>query len=256
MLSLPHACYELAELDGQPGVVTKNFVPDGSTLIHGNEILSGLDPNYPNPDISNRRFTRVPQHTIDRLVRANNLVDLVRPPLNWPMPFDVKSAAEVLVGYLLLDAWIGNTDRHHENWGWVGARDDKRRPDYFCLAPTFDHASSLGRNESDQKRRQRLVSRDRGFNLEAYVEKCLSAFYAKDDAPSPLTTHKAFIEIGRRMKVAGNVWLMSLERIRDEDVERIFRRIPRSRISNVAIEFALGVLKVNRARLLKWSHKL
>jgi hypothetical protein len=49
--------------------------------------------------------------------------------------------------YVVLDAIIGNTDRHHENWGvlrrHLGTRWVSR------LAPTFDHASSLGRELVD-----------------------------------------------------------------------------------------------------------
>ena len=58
---------------------------------------------------------------------------------------------DMFVGYLMLDALIGNTDRHHENWGIMTGRG---RPQ--VLAPTYDHASSLGRELSDQKRQARM----------------------------------------------------------------------------------------------------
>ena len=44
------------------------------------------------------------------------------------------------VGYVLLDAWIANQDRHHENWGAL------RHGDELRLAPTFDHGASLVNN--------------------------------------------------------------------------------------------------------------
>ncbi len=48
LLSLPHAYYELAQTwEGRLGIISRNFVPQGGTLIHGNEILSSLVPNYP-----------------------------------------------------------------------------------------------------------------------------------------------------------------------------------------------------------------
>ena len=40
-------------------------------------------------------------------------------PFEWKPIEGIVSALDVFVGYLLLDAWIGNTDRHHENWGFV-----------------------------------------------------------------------------------------------------------------------------------------
>jgi hypothetical protein len=39
------------------------------------------------------------------------------------------------------------------------------------LAPTFDHASSLGAHESDDQRSKRLESPDPGFRVEAYVQR-------------------------------------------------------------------------------------
>ena len=51
---------------------------------------------------------------------------------------------------MVLDAVIGNTDRHHESWGFlrrqVGGQWKGR------LAPTFDRASSLGRELLDERR--------------------------------------------------------------------------------------------------------
>lgn len=254
LLSLPHARYELAEHDGLAGVVTPNFVPEGGLLFHGNEILSRLDPNYPDSGNSRRQYVRVPQHTVERLARANSLTELVRPPMNWNGLFDVQSPAEVVAGYLLLDAWIGNTDRHHENWAWVGTHDDQGNP-FFYLAPTFDHASSLGRNESDEKRRRRLDCTDPGFSVQAYVEKCRSALYTDDSDTLPLTTYDAFVEFARRFKMS-NLWLLSLEGLSMTDVEDVFRRIPRSRISDTAAEFAMRILEHNRARLLKLRDRL
>ena len=37
----------------------------------------------------------------------------------WTPLTDVVEAVDVFVGYLMFDAWIANTDRHHENWALV-----------------------------------------------------------------------------------------------------------------------------------------
>ena len=72
-----------------------------------------------------------------------------------------------LAEYLLLDAVIGNVDRHHENWGILGKDVDgsvKGR-----LAPTFDHASSLGRELLDTgrgKSRHRILNESRDIGTE------------------------------------------------------------------------------------------
>lgn len=54
---------------------------------------------------------------------------------------------------------IGNVDRHHENWGILRKRVDGEW--YGRLAPTFDHASSLGRELVDtgaNKSRERYLN--------------------------------------------------------------------------------------------------
>ena len=46
LLCLPHAEYDLAIWRGHNGVVTKNMVPDGGGLVHGNELLRKFVPEY------------------------------------------------------------------------------------------------------------------------------------------------------------------------------------------------------------------
>jgi len=59
-----------------------------------------------------------------------------------PAPAQISSLG-VFVGYMLLDAWTANQDRHHENWAAItGAKGVE-------LAPTFDHGSALARNLTD-----------------------------------------------------------------------------------------------------------
>ncbi len=47
---------------------------------------------------------------------------------------------------MVLDALIGNVDRHHENWGLVGHPETDQQGNRTFLvyvAPTYDHASCL-----------------------------------------------------------------------------------------------------------------
>ncbi len=62
------------------------------------------------------------------------------------------AAFDVFAGYLVLDAWIANTDRHAHNWGVLqnsGTGD-------VCLGPSFDHASALASGDGDRIRKQRV----------------------------------------------------------------------------------------------------
>lgn len=66
------------------------------------------------------------------------------------------SAFDVWAGYLMLDAWIANTDRHAHNWGVV--QDPTSGATY--LGPTFDHGSALA-SVMMESNRSALVGDDR-----------------------------------------------------------------------------------------------
>ena len=237
LLSLPHADYDLAETwDGRVGIVSRNFLPTGGTLVHGNEILSPLIPNYPT-----YATYGATQHTITIVLSAiqNSLVSL--PPGSF-LPVGIETAADLFVGYLLLDAWIGNGDRHHENWGFVRCRKKSQEGNALYLAPTYDHASSLGRELTDEKRQVRSV--------EAYAKKCVSAFYDDGEGSKLLTTFDLFLKVANLYPHAAEVWLGYLEKISTEQIGLILKRFPRERLSEVSSQFIQKILDFNQKRLL------
>lgn len=237
LLGLPHADYELAETwEGNRGVVSRYFLPKGGTLVHGNEILTPIVPNYPTSGTY-----KVSQHTIDVVlgVIEDKSVNL---PLDWTAPSGIQTPVEVLVGYLLLDAWIGNGDRHHENWGFVRNQTASTSGSTVHLAPTYDHASCLGRELSDQKRQTRPV--------QAYANKCFSAFYSSVNDKKTLKTFDVFDRVAHRYSKAAHIWLERLGSISKENTIEIFRRIPSDRISPIADQFAQNILEINQCRLL------
>lgn len=164
-------------------------------------------------------------------------------PRHWIPPAGVSNAEETFVGYLLLDALIGNSDRHHENWAFVSLNGKT------YLAPTYDHASCLGGNETDETRERRLTTKDKGFSVQVFVTKCRSALYAKDSDQKPLKTFDAFLEARQRYPNAANIWLEHLNKVSNNDILGLFQRIPTERISKTAIEFAQKILEINQRRL-------
>lgn len=239
LLDLPHAQYEFATWKGQHGVVSRSFAPPGGTWVAGNEVLVSIDKGYPRD-----KFYSVRQHTL-RLVLNIIKLDFIRPPMNWPASALYKSALDVFVGYLMLDAWVGSQDRHHENWGFIVSPVST-----IHLAPTFDHASSLGWNETDDTRTQRLTTRDKRRDMNRYVTKALSAFFSSPTSTKPMPTLDVFREASKLRPVAAKAWVERLSRIAEEDVIGIFDQIPVDRISNPAREFAMKMLELNQKRLL------
>ena len=256
LLGLAHAGVELAVWRDIRGTVSPSFVRKDDGLVHGNEILMQVVPGYPGAHPQQKPLYRVSQHTLD-IVLAVVGVDVVQLPLDWISPPGIVNAAGVFVGYLLLDAWIGNTDRHHENWGFVFHREPGPPVQASChLAPTFDHASSLGRNESDENRRNRLATKDSGYSVAAYVEKTISAFYAHEWDSKPQTTLGAFGVAALCYPDAGRIWLDRVESVSEQDTMDLVRRIPSDRISPVGIEFAQAMLTLNRQQLLRLRETL
>jgi hypothetical protein len=142
VIGLPHAYYELAQFRERMGVISKSFVPAGGRLIHGNELLGDVSNETNNLD---RKFYQDRSHTITRVFSFFRRVTEVLPPVNF-VPFGrVELAIDVFVGYLMFDAWIANQDRHNQNWGLVRGFGDN-----IHLAPSYDHGSSMGRNETDR----------------------------------------------------------------------------------------------------------
>ena len=245
LLALPAAHYEFASFGEKQGVISELFVPAGGRLILGNELLARIIPGY---DVTKRYVAK--QHRLPYVLGILRM-PRINLPIGFTAPLGIVNAADVFVGYIMLDAWIGNQDRHHENWGLILGGSDRQ----VSLAPTYDHASSLGRNEPDAKRQDMLTTKDRGRNIQSYVARANSAFYSAHTAQDaakvkPLSTLDAFIEARKVHSVASTYWLAKLEKITENELRNIFLEIPEDRITATASEFALEVLKENRARLL------
>jgi len=242
LLDIPHASYELAAWKEQKGVVSPIFVPEGGRLVCGNELLAKIIDDYE----EGKRY-KVRQHTV-RSVMAVASTKGIGFPLGWAAPTAIKDAAGLFAGYLMLDALISNQDRHHENWGLVFVPDQG-----VFFAPTFDHASSLGRNETDKVRIEMLATRDKGRSVEAYVQRAISALYASPSSSRPLGTLEAFTEAAKIRPSAAGYWVGRLANINIEEFRAILAEVPDTEISAPARDFACRMLEVNRQRILKYS---
>jgi hypothetical protein len=246
LLEIPHAAYELAVWRGLKGVLSPNFVPEGGRLVHGNELLAKVSPGYE----ASRKF-RQRQHTLGSVLALIKNIGIV-PPIGWANAAGIETAVEVFLGYLMLDAWIANQDRHHENWGLVLDLEKPR----IHLAPTFDHASSLGSHETDGNRKNRLITKDEGRGMHRYVERALSAFYLSPADTKAMLTLEVFKKATRTYPRAAKSWLARLEALSPQVTQEIFDLIPESEISPISIEFAQMMLILNRQRLLDFKRDL
>lgn len=243
LLGLPHVEYELAlECNGSqelgPGVICENMAPDPLQLILGNELLLGRDPQYP----AAQRY-KVKQHTVDAVT---GIVQTLEPPASeWLVdaPAGIESALDVFVGYLMLDAWIANPDRHHGNWAAIWDRSAMR------LAPTFDHGAALARNLRDVERKERLTSKDRNRTVAAFAERGRSALFATSADTRPLELRAAFRMVAQRVPAAAQAWLGRLRNVNQQQVWAILERVPAKRMTKMSKQFTAELLRTNRQRL-------
>ncbi|WP_228135977.1 hypothetical protein [Xanthomonas sp. NCPPB 1128] len=237
LLGLPHARYSLAEYEDRRGVVTDSFVPLGARLVLGNELIM-----FAGGETVDRHIRRQ-AHTIRRLGALLNS-PMIALPLDWPAPIPSFNAADVMSGYLLLDALIGNQDRHEENWGFINSRGA------IYLAPTFDHASSLGRNETDDRREQKLKANNPDHGVYGYARRARAPIY---DGTDPLRPSEAFVALARICPNSGSHWLERLSEIDPNRFNALLDSVPSGWITEPARRFAVELLKVNRNRLLEES---
>jgi hypothetical protein len=245
LIGLPHVEYELAaEYDGQqyirPGVVCKNMARKPAVLVLGNQLLLAADPKYP----QSQRF-RVRQHTVEAV---SDIVGQLAPPPEERMgsvPAGIESALGTFAGYVMLDAWIANQDRHHENWAalWGGAE--------LRLAPTFDHGAALARNLLDSEREERLTTRDRNRTVASFAKRGRSAFYSSSEDARPLELRAAFRLFAQKVPDAAKAWLDRLEAVNQSEIWDILERVPSERMSDICKQFTIELLLTNQRRLLE-----
>jgi hypothetical protein len=243
LLGLPHVHYELAEESGtgKPGVICKSCTTSSAALYLGNEVLLAIDESY--PANKGERY-KVQAHTVDAVVEALEILD--PPPAAYMdgIPVGVMTALDVFIGYLMLDAWVANQDRHHENWGvlWDGKT--------MRLAPTFDHGAALARNLSDQERKNRLASRDRNRQVPHFAARARSAFFVDVSAKRSMTTHQAWQAFAERSPTAAALWADRLAAIESPTIQKILEQVPPNRMSAVCRDFTKALLMENQRRIL------
>jgi hypothetical protein len=146
LLGVPHAQVELARLDGAWGAISRRFdalAKDDTELVHGNDILAGCVTGY-----DRDKQHQQSDHTLSNVIRGIHAV--------FTEERARHDALVAFAGYLVLDALILNTDRHHENWA-VLRRTSMADGIHQCMAPSFDHASCLARNEPPSRLGQWLA---------------------------------------------------------------------------------------------------
>ncbi len=226
---------ELAEYDGRRGCISRNFVDvaEGQALVHGNEILALRVTDYERT----KRF-RQSDHTLENIDAA------IRGLFS---PDQADAVLTELAGYMVLDALIGNTDRHHENWGLLARSTVSPGNASLSVAPSFDHASSLGR-ELREERRVALLASD---GVGAYIKKGRGGIFRSPNDPhgeNPLR----FVELAAR--AYPYYFRPALERVAALPIStlwQVINALPPSRTSLTAKQFAVAMILYAQKTLIE-----
>jgi hypothetical protein len=242
LLSIPHATYELAVFEGDNGTISEDILrkEEGNDLRHGNELLQLFNPEY---DMEKQQ--RQSEHSYARITRILSGVN-ARWPKGYPIVGQALDGLEVFAGYLVLDALVSHSDRHHQNWAVIGKYDQNRDEHTVEIAPTYDHASSLGRELTDEKR-ELYLSMENG--IKTYADRCRSGIYWLE------SDHKACHPIRLVSLAAGEDpishihWLRTVAALHVEDIRHIFASFPDGWISDSAARFAIELIEQNKTQL-------
>lgn len=256
VLDLPHASYQICRVldNNYPegfkwGVISKKITNEYEEIILGNQFLFNELDNYPAPDSNEAWHKRYKnsQHTIEVVFEKISNANIKTVP-NLEKELGV---CDLFCGYLLLDVLIGNQDRHHENWAIIQAVANSQMYHYLC--PTYDHAASLGRNDSNDKK-EKILKNQFGFNIDGYVKAAKSAFYSSQLLGKKLTTLEAYHQAIIQPSVQSNThqyWLNKLRALIDETIENIINPISPEVMSDISKQFAIEMIKANKNRLLQ-----
>lgn len=227
LLGVSCARVELAGYEGKRGSASLSFADrsEGKFLIHGNEMLAAIVSGY-----DKEKMHKQSEHTWENILTVfAHLKSLKR----------LDRSVEVdMAGYVVLDALIGNVDRHHQNWGCLLQMLPEGNS-RLTIAPSFDHASSLGR-ELLPDDAERLMADKRVAN---YAEKGRGGIYRASDDKRGANPLALACELANERPDLFAPWLEHLRQMPMESLAACIERLPDSWAALSNRRFAVELIR-------------
>ena len=222
LIELPRADVELARRGPEEGIISRNVAPNGWTMDGGDVRLSEIS-GYVSCQPDNRPRNRVGHN----LVNIETVLTGVSGP---PGPCETWPAFEVFAGYLVFDAWIGNTDRHAMNWAVMQCDAETR------LAPSFDHGSALASGSTDVELASKQID-----------DFCRGGTASRFEDGSSMSLVQLAQNAVRAAGGRSAEWLGRIAAVQDHQIDEVVSGVPG--LSDLRRTFLVGVLTQNRRRL-------
>lgn len=234
-LGIPAAESRMVVRGAIEGVMVRNVNQPGYDMVTGR--LAMLDEIEIELRDSHRDKTASIGHSLENVFST---LANYGPPPGYETWVDC-TAVDVMVAYLILDALIGNGDRHEQNWSVLRSRLGGEGS-VDTLSATYDLEASLGFQLSDDQKSDRL-SDARG--MEAFALKGLARRFHGDRSTTLVDlANRAFSScseagIARIQQLLGDVAAVDFGEIADSV----------GGMSEATGTFAVKVLEINRRRI-------
>lgn len=207
--------------------------PPGWDLQSGKLLMAAADPTYQ---------SQIKGRAGHSLVRIAAVLGDCDPPPSPGIPGGF-GAFDVFGGYMVLDAWIANRDRHDDNWAILIPPPDSTGR--LQLSASYDQSSSLGYNVRESECVSRL---GRPGGVEQWARKGTAHRFEHDPAIGPPTlVEHAMAALRLCRPLVRRFWLDKIGDISGDD-SAVLERVPE--MSDPCRTFAYEVLRINRERLI------
>lgn len=224
---IPAADVRLAYLKGSRGCLSRNVVSDeDNELEHASLYLSEFVENFDPRSKDSRGHS-------EQWIRT--ILGQLEPPIAAPV--EGLGAVDWFAGYLLFDAFIGNTDRHSENWAI-----EITPKGTMHLAPSYDHATSLGVTTRGPRLEKLLSSQEL---MKKFASKAAANRFEGQSATSLVDFAAHFLE-GCSTE-AQRHWRATVLQFEVEEATRV---IEQSKMSAEATRLASKIVSLNKERLV------
>lgn len=236
LIGVPCAQVQLADLSGRVGSISRNLRPQRWEMQAGSLLLSEGNPNY-QPGSMNVKGR--PGHS---LTRIKQLLDGMGAPPGCEYPSEF-GAFDVFAGFMVLDGWIANRDRHDENWSILLPPPGLSSPRLLCAS--YDQAGGLGYNVREEVCVTRLRQND---GVLSWCLRGTAYRFEHDPAVGAITLVDHAIKALELVSAdTRSFWMERLMSVTQDTATELLARVPN--LSDHCRSFASEILRINQRRM-------